>query len=689
VAGPRMNHSRISTTLAAAFVLAVATMALVNVVWGRTAVPGSVGGYLVLALFPGWALYVFLERRPTVLRLVAMSVALSPIITGTLAVVLLLSHVRPHPAAGVLTVLFSVLAVPAFLRTRRIRLDGELTARRAALIACTVLVVCGVTGYLPLAHPWWRYWSDGWFHGAVVAQIAHAGIPPEDPYFAGLALQYMWIYHVLVLALSEASRISPMLVMSLVNLQALAGFALCSYLVAVLFRKHYGYGLFAMLTVVFGLNAVVWVFFPLKAMTAFTGHVRGWTELARRFSISPFDMWRARAILTIDANQTFMLNKFIVSTAFSLGLCYLAAFWYGLTLFLSRPSRLSGTIAFAAMLGMLAFHPLVAFIMFAGLIGGAVITYFVRAMLADFSFRRLWGLLLLSAAAFVLASPYLYQVMHLKRSENLFPLAFSVHRTAALLMACVLVIGLSAFQVKGLLRKRRMLGVFVTSIVVTLFVVCNIVRLPGPNAFDKPPFLFFYPLAVIGAWTFADRLTRRHATARYKRKVTLVTLLLLLPINVFALASYYHTPVPPVWTQPEMSAARWARQHTPRDALFFESGRRVIMLNAGPRRYYWGIESYADQWGYSADEIARRRHVQQALYSSTPLDAAALSDLGALPSEAYVLIRPEDRRADGSDKLDDYPKLFARVFDADSIYVYKVERKACLDAARALPPGRR
>ena len=36
-----------------------------------------------------------------------------------------------------------------------------------------------------------RYRSDAWFHAAVIAQIGDYGIPPEDPYFAGLALQWM------------------------------------------------------------------------------------------------------------------------------------------------------------------------------------------------------------------------------------------------------------------------------------------------------------------------------------------------------------------------------------------------------------------------------------------------------------------------------------------------------------------
>src|SRR6185503_5572933 len=52
-----------------------------------------------------------------------------------------------------------------------------------------------LVGLLLAIHPALLQRADGWFHAAVTLQVAQRGLPPEDPFFAGLRLLYFWGTH--------------------------------------------------------------------------------------------------------------------------------------------------------------------------------------------------------------------------------------------------------------------------------------------------------------------------------------------------------------------------------------------------------------------------------------------------------------------------------------------------------------
>jgi hypothetical protein len=62
---------------------------------------------------------------------------------------------------------------------------------------------------------------DSWFHAAVTQKLLRDGLPVTDPYFAGLRLQYMYFYHVILAACVSLTHIDALHAMIVVNAIAL------------------------------------------------------------------------------------------------------------------------------------------------------------------------------------------------------------------------------------------------------------------------------------------------------------------------------------------------------------------------------------------------------------------------------------------------------------------------------------
>ena len=71
------------------------------------------------------------------------------------------------------------------------------------------------------------------------------------------------------------------------------------------------------------------------------------------------------------------------------------------------------------------------------------------------------------------------------------------------------------------------------------------------------------------------------------------------------------------------------------------------VLVSVPRRQYWGREAYAEQWGYDAAEMNRRRALRDRLVgpeATTTADETSpdLAPLRAMGAPVYLIVRAED-----------------------------------------------
>ena len=631
--------------------------------------------WMLVMLVPGFCIHRLSARGDTRLgEALLAGIILSPVIVALLAVLALRAGLSPTITTQMLVVLAAGFGLVAALKP-----GGKLVVpcpRHAMIFLALVATVVLLTAFLPFTNEWWRMRSDAWFHAAVVAQIDYGGVPPEDPYFAGMALQYMWFYHVLVLVLSRVLALNSFWPMAIMNVHALVGLSLAAFYLAGALRNRFGHRFAAAATLLFGFNAAFWVFLPLKLAKAFRGEVRGWDEIRRTFSVHPFDYDQARVFMHIYYNQEFFLDKFMVATAFAFALAFMTTAWFATVCFLrERRSALLVLLA-GALIGMLGFHTLVGFVMLAAVFGGAVLTLATRHR-NSYRVRDFVSLVAVSLGTFVLMTPYLYEVMHLKEREQLFPLSVSFTKTAGIAISAAFVLLLAMRQRRLWTDPSPATRFFsLATLSVTLF--CLLITLPGPNTYDKLGYFVFMPLAIVAGFTIADQLAALPGRRRALAAISWVSLFYL-PVNGLALAACFATPAEVLVTPPEARLSRFVSVHTARDAVIIDDHNRVVMLVTAPRRYYAGSESYASQWGYPKLEMSRRLHAQRALYGRGVLDATALDALGAVSESLFVVVRPEHQAAGST--VTQRPDLFHTVYDADGLRLMRVDTRACRAAA--------
>lgn len=632
-----------------------------------------------LMLAPGAAIYLFAaprDRRLSDLALFAL--VLSPVVTTLLAIAGLALRAPAVTVAGATAAISYAAAAIALLVWR-----GKMAvpARRSVLwLGALLLLLVFLTAYLPATRAWWRIRSDAWFHAAVVAQIGDYGIPPQDPYFAGLPLQYMWFYHVLVLTLSRGLGLDPFRVMSLVNIQALVAMGVAAWQLCGVFRRGTAHRLGAAAVLLLGFNGAFWVFLPVKLVKAVLGDVRGLEELRRTYSLHPFDYNRACDFMNVYYNQEFFLDKVMVATAFGLSLAFMVAAWCGAVRCLRAP-RVAPLVLFAGSLaGMLGFHSLVGFVTLVGVFGGAALAWALRPRGVPFPARALVLLLGVSLAIFAVSTPYLHQVMHLKTREQVFPLSVSLPKTGGIFISCAFALALFALR-RPLLQEATPTARFFLFGGASVALFCLLIALPGPNTYDKLGYLVFVPLSVPAGIALADLWLER--TGRARAVVAAWTAAFMLPVNALAFAGCFLTPDATEVTPPEARLSVWLREHTPRNALILDDHDRVVFLVTVPRRYYWGCRAYADQWGYPRLEMSRRLHARRALYAPGVPDASALEALGSAGEPLFAIVRPEHRGAPAA--LLSSPDLFRVVHEDEGYGVVQIDGAACRAAAAKRP----
>jgi hypothetical protein len=319
---------------------------------------------------------------------------------------------------------------------------------------------------------------------------------------------------------------------------------------------------------------------------------------------------------------------------------------------------------------MLGFHSLVGFVFLVGVVGGVLLLHLARARVDGYRTRAAATLVAVSVLCFLAMTPYLYQVMHAKEHEQVFPLDFSFKKIAGIIISSAFVIAVS-LRARSFWSDRAVGARFlaVSTAAVTWF--CFSIALPGPNTYDKLGYFVFIPLSMVAGFAVADSVLARSGGAR-ARVLAAWVVLFYVPVNAIAFVSCFGTPDAVVVTPAEQRLSAWVRDHTSRDAVFIDDHDRAPLLVTGPRRYFWGNEAYADQWGYPRPEMSRRRHAVQALYGEADLDPAALAALSSIDEPVFVVVRPEH----AGRAVTRHPDWFEPVYFDAEIALVRVNRDA-------------
>jgi hypothetical protein len=631
---------------------------------------------------PGLALYLHLQRSGrTAADTLLATLGVSPVILAGLACLSDVAGVPTPIFLGVVASATSVLLVTAARSQARPMVLPPWREAWAfvALLAAAIIFVA----FLPATRDWWRVRSDAWFHEAVVLEMRDIGVPPQDPYFAGMPLQYMWAYHALVLSLGRALRLDYFWVMAVLNWHALALLAVASYRLAAVFRGTTAHRIAAVATTLFAFNAAFWIFLPVKAARALTGEIRGLDELSRTFALTPLNLRRSYDFLSILGSPPFLLDKYMVATAFGIAVALMLASLAAGCAYLSRRDRGALLVLGTSVAGTVLFHTYVGLVTALASLGAAVGLYAFRRVVRGYAIPMSVVPGVVVALAVVLTGPFIYIVTHIKDGGGSSLFGISPNRTLAILVPCALVMIL-AWRERRVRTDAAPEARFLQFFALLTFALCLVIGLPGANDTAKPPFLVFVSLAVVAGLAVADSCLARSGRAR-GAAIALWVLLFALPCNAIALAGCWGDPGETVVSADEHSVALWASANTTRRDVFIDDPERVFLLVAGPRRYLFGSWDYASQWKYPRGEMARRFHTVRNLFEAGPLDSVSLALLGSSPDPLFVIVRPEHRDAGAAVEL--RGDLFPVVFNDGDIHVRAVDRRACALAATEAAAG--
>ncbi len=556
---------------------------------------------------------------------IALAFALSPFAIGAPWVLLRLIGMDPAFAARALIV---VIAVLAMLRAWR---PGAPMDRMTWQEWLPGLLWAGLVAALLLGDPWLPPRADGWFHAGVVLQVAERGLPPEDPWFAGLRLLYFWGTHAwaalwLVLA-PQLSVWTPLLAL---NLSAAAA---TLWAVAALARALGAdarvAGWAAVLTVV-AWSPFGWIHVAARAAV---GEVRGWSEVVRIVESGVDPLCFMLASGQLHASMAFHGDKALVITPFGMGL---ALFVLGLLAACAawRETRHAWTLA-AVGAAALFVHTVVGYALtllgigYAGLLGLAALRRQPGAI------PRAVAMLAAAVGPAIALAPYLQMITAGKRGQ----LALALSREAV--GTALLGVGLSVTAAAWWWRRRRAGAEPLLVATLILSALALVLRLPESN---QSKFFNLLALATVApaAITLCGWIDAGGARTRPLRWAALALLLTPTPLlSLWGFASERgHSTMS--WRMPSPEAVdvfTWARSHTEPEALFADLGGARELFTISGRSVLWGGSDGERDWGHAPEALDVRRRTVTALCTGAPLPDDGTRLLARLQRPVVVVAR--------------------------------------------------
>ncbi len=597
---------------------------------------------IVFGILPGVIVTKFIMPFASRTARLLFALAISPFLAGGIGALLMGIGAAPAGAGRIVAAILVLGTLGIALDRRAVAAtptrpgEGDATRRGDRWIlwiagAWTILIAAFLLGNHALI-----FRSDGWFHAAVSAQIAQRGLPPEDPFFAGLRLFYFWGPHAwasLWNALQpELSVWTPLVAMNLSG-------AFASILGIGLLARRMGAtpaGMAAAAaTAILGNAPFAWGWIVGRA---WTGDVRGFEELARLAGNGLEPALSAMSTGMLHVSMVFFGGKFLVLTPFGLGFGIFAAFLILFLDFVRDRSPRQG-IGIALLTGAALFVHTVIGICCVALAAGWWGWTLLRSLVtkqAD-ARRPLVPLLMAVAAGGAIASPYLASILGGGGRQ----MGIGVTREAIVTWiwggALVVPAGM-LWLVRAARRDPTKRDLLILAILLTL---PGLVLVLTDNNQSKFFNLLFYMLSAPAgiAWFEICRRTRGALRAGLILALAGATLPTAgLSLWAYATETGSFVSGATRLTEGERAAFAWARGHTPPDAIFVEeTAARDATVLAG-RSVLWGGPGWAYKWGYPDEALHLREQANRELSAAT-VSPESRTFLSALHRPVIVVAR--------------------------------------------------
>jgi hypothetical protein len=608
---------------------------------------GQIGLYAWLGVFPGLAISSLLLPRASDATRVTLGLAFSPLVSALAACALLAANLDLLTVSRLIGVGGWVLYTGAEARHLGRPAEEPSAAPMLDRFAWGWLLACAVFVALPpLFNAFVRIRVDTWVHGALVYEIAHHGVPPVDPRFIGMHLNYVWFYNLFQAQLTVLRGQDPFVFMAIQNVVDLA------LVIAVVWQLAWAMWGTAraakgtLLLFVLGLNAGAWMLWPLNLLRALHGQVQGAAEMKR--IMADTRLAGTDILYVLSAPFAHMVNfwdKFSLGTPIGYAYLLMLVMWWALARALAGEGVRWLFVAALAAAGQQLFH---------GVVGMSVIPVATGALILAALLRARWAWLphpkrmaafgVAMLAGFAACGPYTRSIsagwdQHKSGLQHsFFHLDWQMPWTVA--TACGVAGVLALASLRRVASEQRAFAAWLACWALGMFAFAMVVHLPESNE-HKFVWPLFAALALLGGAVFLDALDA--ARARFGSLATNVIFALwfVVPQAAF-LQGYLVDPASAtaeaLHPRPgEMALYRWMQDSTRTDVVFMDANNRDLVNVLGQRRLLAGTLFGSERAAFPAAELAERRAVEADLYGPVAHVDADLDTLGRMVADARRL----------------------------------------------------
>ncbi|HTM58568.1 MAG TPA: hypothetical protein VL123_09160, partial [Candidatus Udaeobacter sp.] len=646
-------------------------------------VPGQIALYPLLGAFPGLALsWALMPRASTTTRWVT-GLTLAPLVSSILGWAAMTAGLSIPLAARAIGAASWLIWVAAIMTRRRgAPADPDEDAPPSRAMWALSLSLAFAIALPHFLNPWMLIKSDAWLHAGLVHQILERGIPPEDPRFAGLRLNYVWFFNLFIALLTRVHDSNPFVFMTLLNVVDVVLVGWLAWLLGwALWRSREG-ALGAALLTSFGFNALAWLTWPTRGISGVSDLFHGRGTLHFAWPALPLESWRIMSDL--GAPYAWIENfadKFITGTSLSYAwLLMMLALWSIL-----RVTRGAGpgawVIACLSTAGMVLWHGVVGLSVGPVAVCAVVLMLVVRPFFANAPAARRLGLAGLAAGiGMLLATPYTLSISQgwdaRRTGMHVSPVHVDAMMIWTLVTSTAFVLLFAWRPVLEILKERRGDAAWFVADAAGIYAFSVLIALPNNNE-AKFPFEAFVPLAVLGAagfmrWTGAIRA--RAGAAGIALLGAALALPLVLTLVGFTLdpERLVHPALNPAPGENQLYA--WIASRTPRDMVFVDARYRDLIMVRARRQLYLGSSSGPERAAFPLAQVLSRRAVMADLYGPAVNLDRDVSALALLGRPAAVLYRAADASPGTRPgaALASRPDLFRTLYDRDGFVLYAV-----------------
>ncbi len=660
-----------------------ALAALVAAGWFMPGVIGDWGLFPMLGVFPGVALATMLPLERGAFARWTLGLALSPLVVTAAAWALMSAGLTLPAAARIVAV--AGLALWVLAELREARRDGSAGETREGLrfAWCWSIGAAAVVAVVMFVNPYLRIRGDAWVHAGIIWEIIERGIPPQDPRFAGLTLNYVWFYNYFIALIATLRGGDPFALMAISNTASMFATMGLAWLIGRQLWKTPRAAAGSAMLMALGMNAAMWILWPVRLGKGLTGYVRGAEEISRQLAVAHWNS--AEVIYDLGVLGTYMvsfLDKLLHGTAINVAYVMMLVYLWAMVRMFGEERGAPLVWGAAAASGMLFFH---------GVVGLSVIPVTLGALGLAWILAGRWtwlparGRIVAFAGATIagalLAAPYTIAISKAwpASKSGLHYTYLKVDPVQLFTLATSLFVAawFARRPLRRLATERR--G---TAAVIALYVACmllfsSVVTLPIAS---HVKFIFeaLAGLAVLGGAGFHEEIASWNRRFGRAGAVAIGAIVLagtpVLTIRGYLLDRSGATAAETHPARGEEALYAWMRGETQKQAVFVDNNFRSLIMVKGRRQLLLGSARGPELAAFPLDQVLERRAVMADLYGTADSLDRDVSLMAGLGRPAYVLLRADDGGPAGppGPRLDARPDLFTRVYDRDGFVVYHV-----------------